>query len=60
MKTKGGVKKRFRLTGSGKVKRRKAMHSHILTKKNAKRKRHLVGPALVDPADEKRIKELMS
>jgi large subunit ribosomal protein L35 len=60
MKTKGGVKKRFRLTGSGKIKRRRAMHSHILTKKNSKRKRHATSPHLVDPADEKRIKKLIS
>lgn len=58
-KTKGGVKKRFKLTGSGKIKRRRANHSHILTKKNAKRKRRLDSPTLVSPADHPRIKRLL-
>lgn len=58
-KTRGGLKKRFKLTGSGRIKRRRANHSHILTKKSAKRKRRLVSPALVDSADEKRVKQTM-
>jgi large subunit ribosomal protein L35 len=41
LKTKSGVKKRFKLTARGKVKRRGAYHSHILTKKDPKRKRRL-------------------
>jgi large subunit ribosomal protein L35 len=58
-KTKGSVKKRFKLTAKGKVKRRRAMHSHILTKKAPGRKRRLRKPALVDPVDEGRIKRMM-
>lgn len=60
LKTKGAVKKRFRVTGTGKIKRRRANHSHILTKKNAKRKRRLDSGTLVDGADHARIKKLMS
>jgi large subunit ribosomal protein L35 len=41
MKTHKGAKKRFKITGSGKVKRMRAFKSHILTKKSSKRKRHL-------------------
>lgn len=59
LKNKGGVKKRFRKTASGKIKRRRAYHSHILTKKNAKRRRRLDTETMVDPADEKRINRLM-
>jgi large subunit ribosomal protein L35 len=58
-KVRGGVKKRFKLTGSGKIKRRRAFHSHILTKKNAKRKRRLDTPTLVSGPDEGRIKKLL-
>ena len=59
LKTKGSVKKRFKLTGSGKIRRKRANHSHILTKKNAKRKRRLRSGTLVTPADEKRINRLI-
>ena len=59
LKTKGSVKKRFKLTGSGKIRRKRANHSHILTKKNAKRKRRLRSGALVTTADEKRINRLI-
>ncbi|MCL2097917.1 MAG: 50S ribosomal protein L35 [Bacteroidales bacterium] len=59
MKTNSGAKKRFELTGSGKVKRKHAFKSHILTKKTTKRKRNLTYSALVDKSDEKRIKELL-
>lgn len=59
MKTNSGAKKRFTLTGSGKVKRKHAYHSHILTKKTTKRKRNLAYSAVVDKADEKRIKALI-
>lgn len=59
MKARGGVKKRFRLTGTGKIKRRRANHSHNLTKKNAKRKRRIDTGTLVDASDEKRIRKLM-
>jgi large subunit ribosomal protein L35 len=56
MKTKAGAKKRFTLTGTGKIKRKHAFKSHILTKKTTKRKRNLTYSALVAKADEKNIK----
>ncbi len=59
VKTNPGAKKRFWLTGTGKLKRRHAYKSHILTKKSTKRKRNLTYPALVDKADEKNIKLLL-
>ena len=59
MKTHKGAKKRFSVTGSGKVRRLKAYKSHILTKKSAKRKQELRSGALVAPADLKRIKRLV-
>lgn len=58
-KGKSGAKKRFKLTGSGKIKRAKAYRSHILTKKSTKRKRALRQSTLVDVADEKRIKSII-
>ena len=60
MKGKSGAKKRFKLTGTGKIKREKAYRSHILTKKTTKRKRNLRQSTLVDKADEKRIKVIIS
>ncbi len=59
MKTNSGSKKRFTLTGSGKIKRRHAYHSHILTKKTKKQKRNLGHVAIVEAVDNKRIKELL-
>ena len=59
MKTNSGSKKRFSLTGSGKIKRRHAYHSHILTKKTKKQKRNLDHFAIIDKVDVKRIKELL-
>lgn len=59
LKTNSGAKKRFQLTGSGKVKRKHAFKSHILTKKTIKQKRNLTYSALVSKADEKRIKGLL-
>jgi len=56
MKTGASAKKRFRLTGSGKIKRKHAYKSHILTKKTTKQKRNLTKMGLVDKADEKNIK----
>ncbi len=55
MKTISGAKKRFRRTGSGKIKRGKAYRSHILTSKTTKRKRHLRKSCLVDKANEKAV-----
>ena len=59
LKTNSGVKKRFTLTGSGKIKRKHAYHSHILTKKTKKQKRNLDHFTLVDKADVTRVKELL-
>ena len=60
MKTNPGAKKRFTLTGTGKIKRKHAFKSHILTKKAKKRKRNLGYFGTVDKADEKNIKQLLS
>lgn len=60
MKSNSGAKKRFKLTGSGRVKRKKAFASHILTKKSPKRKRNLRESTLVSAADEKRVKRMIS
>ena len=49
MKTKSGAKKRFKVTGSGKVKRNRAFKSHILTKMTTKRKRQLRGTDQLSP-----------
>ena len=60
MKTNPGAKKRFTLTGSGKIKRKHAYKSHILTKKAKKRKRNLGYFDTVDHSDEKNIKLLLA
>ena len=59
LKTNSGAKKRFTLTGSGKIKRKHAYHSHILTKKTKTRKRNLDHFALLEKADYARVKELL-
>ena len=59
MKSHRGACKRFKLTGSGKVKRNKAYKRHILTKKSAKRKRARRKPTIMTGADMKRIKNAM-
>jgi large subunit ribosomal protein L35 len=59
MKTKSGAKKRFKLTGTGKIKRKHAYKSHILTKKSTKRKRNLTYFTTVDKADEKNIRKML-
>ena len=59
LKTNTGSKKRFTLTGSGKIKRKHAYHSHILTKKTKKRKRNLDHFTLLDQANVKMVKELL-
>ncbi len=59
IKTISGAKKRFTLTGSGKVKRKHAFKSHILTKKTTKQKRNLTYSSTVDKTDEKRIKIML-
>ncbi|HEX9727236.1 MAG TPA: 50S ribosomal protein L35 [Gemmatimonadales bacterium] len=58
-KTKRAAMKRFKLTGTGKVKRFRAFKSHILTKKHPKRKRHLRKATLMSSADQGRIKRLL-
>jgi len=60
MKTNPGAKKRFSLTGTGKIKRKHAYKSHILTKKSTKRKRNLAYFGLVDKADKKNVKLLLA
>ncbi|MCI5561178.1 MAG: 50S ribosomal protein L35 [Phocaeicola sp.] len=59
IKTNSGAKKRFALTGTGKIKRKHAFHSHILTKKTKKRKRNLVHTGLVDTSNVSQVKELL-
>ena len=59
LKTNSGAKKRFTLTGSGKIKRKHAYHSHILTKKTKKRKRNLDHTGLVDATNVKQVKRLL-
>jgi len=60
MKTNPGAKKRFTLTGTGKIKRKHAFKSHILTKKSKKRKRNLTYFGVVHKADENNIKRLLA
>ncbi len=59
MKTKSSAKKRFTLTGTGKIKRKHAYKSHILTKKTKKRKRNLTHDTIVDPADAKNVRAML-
>ena len=59
IKTNSGAKKRFTLTGTGKIKRKHAFHSHILTKKTKKQKRNLCHSTLVDTANIRQVKELL-
>jgi len=59
IKTNRGAAKRFKITGTGKVKRSKAFGSHILTTKTTKRKRSLRKSALVDSTEQKNIKKLV-
>ena len=60
MKTNSGAKKRFTLTGTGKIKRKHAFKSHILTKKTTKQKRNLTHIGLVDKADEGNVKKMLA
>ena len=59
VKTNSGAKKRFALTGTGKIKRRHAYHSHILTKKTKKQKRNLDHVALIDSPNRRQVRELL-
>jgi len=60
MKSNAGAKKRFRLTGTEKLKRKHAYHSHILTKKSTKRKRNLTYWGSVTAVDTKQVKRLLA
>ncbi len=60
MKTNSGAKKRFRLTGSGKIKRKHAYKSHILTKKSTKRKRNLTYWTTIDSTNKGNVKLLLA
>jgi large subunit ribosomal protein L35 len=59
VKTKSAAKKRFSFTGTGKIKRKHAYKSHILTKKSTKRKRNLGYSAIVDPTDLRKVKLML-
>ncbi len=59
MKTHSGAKKRFKVTGTGKVRGRHAFTSHILEKKSPKHKRELARPALLSDHDTPRVKKLL-
>ena len=59
VKTISGAKKRFKRTGTGKIKRHHAYHSHILTKKTKKQKRNLDHVALVDGTNKRQVRELL-
>ncbi|WP_018133164.1 50S ribosomal protein L35 [Effusibacillus pohliae] len=60
MKTKRAAAKRFKRTGSGKLKRSHAYTSHLFLNKSEKQKRHLRKAALVSPGDYKRIKQIVT
>ena len=60
IRTNRGAMKRFKLTGTKKIKRNRAYASHILTKKSSKRKRNLRKSSLVDATQEKRVKRMIA
>jgi large subunit ribosomal protein L35 len=60
MKTNSGAKKRFKVTGSGKIKRGKAFHRHLLGRKGTGRKKELSKSTVVHPSDEARIRLLLN
>ena len=60
LKTKSSAKKRFKLTGTGKIKRKHAFKRHILTKKSNKRKLKLTHSTLVHPNDVSAVKEMLN
>ena len=59
VKTNSGAKKRFNFTGTGKIKRKHAYKSHILTKKSKKRKRNLTHMSIVDKSNLNSVRELL-
>ena len=60
MKSNSSAKKRFALTGTGKIKRKHAFKSHILTKMSTKRKRALTHTGLVDKSDHARVSRMLA
>lgn len=60
MKTNSSAKKRFKVTGSGKIKRRRANRNHILTKKGPKRKRHLRGLTNPSTGDQLAVERMLN
>ncbi len=60
MKTNSSAKKRFTITGSGKIKRKKAFKRHILTKKETKQKRNLGHDVIVNKSDLKNVKHMLA
>ena len=59
VKTNSGAKKRFRFTGTGKIKRHHAYHKHILTKKTKKQKLNLLHQTMVDHSDVRQVRDLL-
>ena len=59
LKTKSGAKKRFKITGTGKIKHKRAFKNHILTKKETKQKRRLGSKALVKKSDMNNVKDML-
>jgi large subunit ribosomal protein L35 len=59
MKSHRGAAKRFEVTGTGKIRRRRAFKNHLLDKKSSNRKRRLSNPTVVSDADSKRIRRLL-
>ncbi|MFP3982459.1 MAG: 50S ribosomal protein L35 [Desulfurivibrionaceae bacterium] len=59
MKTNRGAAKRFKITANGKIMRNKAFASHIMTKKNTKKKRNFRRPELVDKSSERAVRHLL-
>jgi large subunit ribosomal protein L35 len=60
MKSHRGARKRFKVTPTGKIRRRKAFHNHIFEKKAPKRKRHLAAADVVAKSDEKRVRRMLA
>lgn len=60
VKTNSSAKKRFKLTGTGKIKRKHAFKSHILTKKETKQKRNLTHATLVHKSDEQNVRHMLN
>lgn len=60
VKTKSSAKKRFKLSSSGKIRRKKAFKSHILTKKETKQKRNLTQMGEVHKTDIRRVKDMLN